>query len=277
MAPTTSDASASTLSMKLLVDTKAQRVLYAEAGKDVVDFLFSLLTLPVGTVVKILSKDAMAGSVGNLYGSVEKLDETYVRSAGVKAALLSPTGGCAGKLLQLPEAPQPPRTQLYRCDERGYTKCFDTVSRSYGTPCQHCCDGRMTVPVQIVGSTTGSGDDAAANAAAALAGAGFVQGIVTYTVMDDLKVAPMSTISGITLLNTFGVTDIGTLQEKTVPLGYEEVTIYTVRDFSSFSLLFPPNAVHSNDVLLQGLEILRVALQSKTVLTDVFLGMKRKA
>jgi hypothetical protein len=42
--------------------------------------------------------------------------------------------------------------------------------------------------------------------------------------LDDLKVAPMSTISGITLLSTFGITDIGMLQEKTVKLGYEEVT-----------------------------------------------------
>jgi len=41
--------------------------------------------------------------------------------------------------------------------------------------------------------------------------------------MDDLKVAPMSTISGITLLNTFGITDIGMLQERTVELGYAEV------------------------------------------------------
>jgi len=52
---------------------------------------------------------------------------------------------------------------------------------------------------------------------------GFVRGVVTYTVMDDLKVAPMSTISGITLLNTFGITDIGMLQERTVELGYAEV------------------------------------------------------
>jgi hypothetical protein len=58
------------------------------------------------------------------------------------------------------------------------------------------------------------------------AGAGFVQGIVTYTVMDNLKVAPMSSISGITLLNTFGVTDIGSLKEKTVQLGYTEVSTY---------------------------------------------------
>ena len=171
--------------------------------------------------MKILSKDAMAGSVGNLYGSVEKLDETYVRSAGVKSALLSPTGGCAGgKLLQLPEAPQPPRTQLYRCDRHNYSQCYDIMSRSTGYPCQQrYCGGKMTVPVQIVGPTTGSGDDEAATA-------GFVQGVVTYTVMDDLKVAPTSTISAITLLiNTFGITDIGTLREKTVQLGYDEVTM----------------------------------------------------
>jgi hypothetical protein len=55
------------------------------------------------------------------------------------------------------------------------------------------------------------------------AAAGFVQGIVTYNVMDDLKVAPMSNISGITLLSTFGVTDLGSLQEKNVQIGYAEV------------------------------------------------------
>ncbi|GJN37451.1 hypothetical protein PR202_gb26407 [Eleusine coracana subsp. coracana] len=35
--------------MKLLIDTKTQRVLFAEAGKDVVDFLFSLLTFADGS------------------------------------------------------------------------------------------------------------------------------------------------------------------------------------------------------------------------------------
>ena len=50
-----------------------------------------------------------------------------------------------------------------------------------------------------------------------------MQGIVTYTVMGDLNIAPMSAISSITLLNTFAVRDLGDLQEKTVQLGYKEV------------------------------------------------------
>ncbi|XVF83481.1 hypothetical protein PTKIN_Ptkin16aG0491300 [Pterospermum kingtungense] len=38
-----------TVSLKLLVDSTNQRVLFAEAGKDFADFLFNILSLPVGT------------------------------------------------------------------------------------------------------------------------------------------------------------------------------------------------------------------------------------
>jgi hypothetical protein len=227
MAPTNPNANSATLSMKLLVDTKAGRVLYAEASKDVVDFLFSLLTLPVGTVVKILSKDSMVGSIGNLYGSVEKLDETYVRSADAKDALLAPAGGYdGGKLLQLPE-PEEPCTEFYRCCNNNYNECYKYLSKVSGTRCKNgSCIGKMTTKLILVDVDSSYGSSGAATAAAQSghgAGKGFVQGVVTYTVMDDLKVAPMSTISGITLLNTFGITDIGSLQEKTVQLGYGEV------------------------------------------------------
>ncbi|KAF3339850.1 hypothetical protein FCM35_KLT15621 [Carex littledalei] len=51
---------------------------------------------------------------------------------------------------------------------------------------------------------------------------GFVKGVVTYTVMDDLSVMPMSTISSVTLLNQFGIKDLSTLQEETVSLGLPE-------------------------------------------------------
>ncbi|KAM0860677.1 hypothetical protein ACQ4PT_046358 [Festuca glaucescens] len=173
MTSTERGSTASKLSMKLLVNSKSHRVLYAEAGKDVVDFLFSLLTLP------------LAGRRGQHHG-------------------------------------------------RSYVTMVD------GTLCPYC-GAKMSTPAQLVQPS------ASAAVSSRAAGAGFVQG-VAYTVMDDLKVAPMSTISGITLLNTFGITDIGSLQEKTVQLGYPE-----------------------------GLEMMKASLQSKTVLTDVFLGKKGKA
>ncbi|KAI4978535.1 hypothetical protein ZWY2020_015288 [Hordeum vulgare] len=104
MADTTGAPSAApiTITMKLLVDTRPPRprVVFAEAGKDAVDFLFSLLTLPAGTAVRLLGKESMAGSVGNLYSSVERLEGSYLRPGFGKDALLchaveaSPSSAC---------------------------------------------------------------------------------------------------------------------------------------------------------------------------------------
>eukprot|EP00261_Vitis_vinifera_P038660 XP_019079903.1 PREDICTED: uncharacterized protein LOC100250229 isoform X1 [Vitis vinifera] len=71
---------------------------------------------------------------------------------------------------------------------------------------------------------------------------GFVRGVVTYMVMDDLVVKPMSTISSITLLNKFNVKEVGALEK--------------VVDFT----------------MAEGLKLLKASLQSKAVLTGLFLG-----
>lgn len=48
-------------------------------------------------------------------------------------------------------------------------------------------------------------------------------GVVTYMVMDDLEVKPMSIISGITMLNEFSVKELGGVEEKVVYQGMNEV------------------------------------------------------
>ncbi|KAL7612600.1 hypothetical protein Lser_V15G08702 [Lactuca serriola] len=53
-------------------------------------------------------------------------------------------------------------------------------------------------------------------------GGGFVKGVVTYMVSDDLVVKPMSTISSITMLNKFNVKEVGCLEEKVVSLEMKE-------------------------------------------------------
>ncbi|KAF7052044.1 hypothetical protein CFC21_060203 [Triticum aestivum] len=232
---TGSTAATTTLSMKLLVDTKGRRVLFAEAGKDVVDFLFSLLALPIGTVVKLIGAKSMVGSAGDLYRSVEKLDGTYVQPGAAKEEILRPVmarSPANSALLGLP-APTPPpapSNRFFKCSIASYSVCRDYVTDVSGTKCPRCSNA-MTTQIQYA-PPAGAAD-------------GFVRGVVTYTVMDSLAVSPMSAISSITLLNTFAVTDLTALQEKTVQIGYKE-----------------------------GLEILKASLQSKTVLTDVFLGNK---
>ena len=56
------------VSLKLLIDTESKRVLFAEAGKDFIDFLFHILALPVGTFIPLLKKQGMVGSLGSIYG-----------------------------------------------------------------------------------------------------------------------------------------------------------------------------------------------------------------
>ncbi|PKI74668.1 hypothetical protein CRG98_004995 [Punica granatum] len=50
------------VSIKLLIDRKNDVVLFAEAGKDFVDFLFHILALPIGTVIRLLKKTGMPSS-----------------------------------------------------------------------------------------------------------------------------------------------------------------------------------------------------------------------
>ncbi|CAO2199050.1 unnamed protein product [Urochloa humidicola] len=245
------------LTMKLLVDTKSQRVLLAEAGKHVVDFLFSLLALPVATAVALVGTEDMVGSFGNLYASVDKLDATYVQPGAAKDALLRQTVAASPQastitnsfLLRLPEPPssahgQKPNT-LYRCTSSYNSGCRSYVACACGKPCPSCNCPMTTIANYLPPSGPVSSSGQAATQGAAQ---GFVQGVVKYTVTDSLTVTPMSAISSITLLNTFAVTDIAALQEKTVQIGYAE-----------------------------GLEILKASLRSKTVLTDVFLGKKAPA
>ncbi|CAL2234290.1 unnamed protein product [Prunus armeniaca] len=67
-----------------------KKVLFAEASKDFVDFLFTLLSLPIGTVIRLLSRKHMVGCLGKLYDSLENLNDTYLQPNLNKDVLLKP-------------------------------------------------------------------------------------------------------------------------------------------------------------------------------------------
>ncbi|CAN1284283.1 hypothetical protein LINPERPRIM_LOCUS18571 [Linum perenne] len=90
--------SASKVTLKLLIDKRTNRVVYGEAGKDFVDFLFTILSLPLGTATKLLSKEnKMVGTLGNLYRSIEELSDTYIQPRQRKDRVLNPTGDKKGE------------------------------------------------------------------------------------------------------------------------------------------------------------------------------------
>ncbi|GMI87022.1 hypothetical protein like AT5G01130 [Hibiscus trionum] len=109
---------AATVSLKLLIDSKGQRVLFAEADKDFVDFLFNILLLPVGTVIRLLTKEGMVGCIGNLYRSVENLGDAYIQQTTTRDNLLKPTYSsslAADVPLLLPNIQSSKPQGLYRC------------------------------------------------------------------------------------------------------------------------------------------------------------------
>ncbi|KAH6774707.1 hypothetical protein C2S51_013111 [Perilla frutescens var. frutescens] len=209
------------VSMKLLIDTKTKRVLFAEAGKDCVDFLFNILSLPVATIIRLLQAQGMVGSLPNLYKSLENLNDTYIQPNQSKDTFLKPATSSSVPLLALTDAPM----------GKNFYRCHSYVSDSSTAVCPSCRQS-MTTSMTYVAPPVVQG---------AAVGVGIVKEVVTYMVMDDLVVKPMSTISSITLLNKFSVKDVGALEEKVVHLGMNEA-----------------------------IKMLKTSLQSKKVLTDVF-------
>ncbi|RWR95485.1 DUF674 domain-containing protein [Cinnamomum micranthum f. kanehirae] len=257
------------MSVKLLVDKSSHKVLFAEAGKGFVDLLFSLLGLPLGSAIRLLTdKSSIDVSISKLCHSVDNLSEAYIRSGLTKTSLLNlvtPSLSTTSSSSQTP----PLLLQSSSSDAKTATKRYYTCStgsnhrqvcrlafssgqnpgRLYldpvrwyvsdvkGSACPLCSQA-MEYEIGYVAPPSADG-----KGVGSMEEKGFVKGgTVTYMVTDDLEVMPMSTISSITLLTKFNVRDVGALEEKVVEVGMEEV-----------------------------LSLLKASLQSKTALTDTFL------
>ncbi|KAK0592709.1 hypothetical protein LWI29_024071 [Acer saccharum] len=214
--------------LKLLIDTKGQRVLFAEAGKDFVDFLFYLLSLP---------EEGDVGCLTDLYQSLENLNETYMQPNQNKISMLNPKSSLNSNGLPLmlsDNHDQSTAGKFYLC---GY---YNHVSDVYNSICPCGSGYRMTKVLTFVNSSAAANSSTGTTAAVE---GGFVKGVVTYMVMDNLEVKPMSTISSIALLNEFNVQNVRSLKEKIVVLGVDE-----------------------------GMKLLKASLECKTVLSSIFLG-----
>ncbi|KAI9387670.1 hypothetical protein POPTR_010G210500v4 [Populus trichocarpa] len=185
----------SKMSLKLLIDSKHNKVVFAEAGKDFVDFLLTLLALPLGTVIQLLTKSTMIGCISSLYGSLEKLDESYLQPNQNKDSLLksSITTQVTNPNFLLPDTKKPENRKS------GITRY-------------------MSQEVKFVGTNVSASTDTPASDQ----DGGYVKGLVTYMVTGDLSVSPMSMVSGVGLLNKFDIKDFGVLEEKVVEFGINE-------------------------------------------------------
>ncbi|CAI9273522.1 unnamed protein product [Lactuca saligna] len=208
------DSSSSKVSLKLLINSKTKQVLFAEANKEFVDFLFYILSLPVGTVIRLLSKNSMVGSLGNLYDSIENLSDMYMQPNQSKDSVLNPNivNYGANEALLLPPIDFVPKARkFYKCPS--HNTC---VTDNPTAVCPSCNSKMSTEVAYVKGSNSVTGT---------VETGGFVKGVVTYMVMDDLEVKPMSTISSLTMLNKFNVKEVGGLEEKVVSLEMKKASM----------------------------------------------------
>ncbi|XP_050250351.1 uncharacterized protein LOC126697403 isoform X4 [Quercus robur] len=227
------------VSLKLLINRESRRVLYAEASKDFIDFLFHILVFPVGSYIPLLKKQEIVGSFHNIYKSIENLSSAYLQPNVKKETILNPKVHIADVTgddvpLLLPNIESSTSTKFYRCASSSLG-CDEYVAYDFSAICPWC-ESVMNCEVSFV-------DLPSATNKYSFSESGYVKGLVSYMVMDDLEVKPMSIVSStITLLNRFNVKETAALEEKVVYLGMDE-----------------------------GVKLLNASLQSKTVLTDVFL------
>ncbi|KAM6584255.1 hypothetical protein CsatB_011257 [Cannabis sativa] len=120
------------MNVKLWFSKSTKRVICIEAEEDFVDFLFSFLTIPLGSVLKLLKeKNSLLGSIDNLYKSVQESSDI---SPKCKEMLLSPKVermfGCESLLL-LEVNEEVAQTEF------SYNKCYACCLQNKTTCC--CC------------------------------------------------------------------------------------------------------------------------------------------
>ncbi|KAJ1389609.1 hypothetical protein SESBI_38126 [Sesbania bispinosa] len=240
MAASASDEQVHKAPLTVLVDKERNRVLFAEAGKEFVDVLFSFLTLPLGTIARLIAKESNMqpvrfGSLSSLYQSVADLEE-HLSTPTCKEMLLQPRNSmeayCQPLKLNIDDTP----IQYFVCEDcyrkRGVLMVRDRFARRVsGESClstfrnQKCDCGKLLDKVFSPENLTTEN--------------GFVKETAKFIISDDLYVMP----------NVFGAT-VQLFQK----LG--------VHDF---------DAIEKQNVV----DLLKFLLLSKTPLTDLILNQKQ--
>ncbi|RWR96795.1 hypothetical protein CKAN_02619700 [Cinnamomum micranthum f. kanehirae] len=198
------------ISLKLVVDKKMNRVVFAESDNDFVDVLLSFLTMPIGTIIRLTGKESKIGGMSTLYESVEDLDVSLLQTEACKKMLLYPKNSseehCKNLKVNVDDT-EP--TKYYVCSWDCCAKKHQLVSTFYNAQCG--CGQSMKK--QMIFNKKPE----------FFASRVFVKGNMRFIIRDDLQVFPVSMNSTFTLLDELGISDASVLEERNVNIGSAEV------------------------------------------------------
>lgn len=213
--------------LKLLIHKQQERVLYAEANSDFVDVLFSFLTLPMGTIVRFLSKHSNTtqppaiGSFNNLYESIAGLEAQYFATEACKVMLLNTRNSAEAECRKLKiNIDDIKPAEFFTCEDMCCIRnnMIAYVSNCSSGKCKNC--SRFLNQKAYFTAATAENQQGV-----------FVPPTTSFIITDDLSVLPNIPASTLEMLKNSGITDFGVLEERTLNLGYSEVH----RIFISFS------------------------------------------
>jgi len=201
------------VSLKLLLNEKGNKALFAEAGKDFVDILCSFLTFPLGTIARLVEKESGIGPVtvgclNSLYHSVSDLGEEYMWSETTKQILLQPSNFaedyCNTLKLNIDDT-QP--TKYFACTNSNVCYYRDMTSSTYKDKYKCRCGHSFTLPVFLKHFRQG-----------------FVNGVTTFVITDDLTIKPNCIdYTSFSLFQEFGIKNPSSVKEVVLNVTKEKV------------------------------------------------------
>jgi len=231
MAASSATKSVEKVTLRVMVDKERNKILYAEAGKDFIDALFSFLTLPLGTIARLVAEESNIepvkfGSISSLYQSVVNLDEQYVWSRTCKEMLLEPRNSMEAYCQKL-------KLNIDNTEPMKHFICgnWDCVRKERGNllstfrnqlcSCGKVMDKVLSPPPQPDRLSLGSG---------------FVKETAAFIISDDLYVMPNLFGTVIQLLHRLEISDIGAITEKTVYISKKEACFLMQLSFELYYL-----------------------------------------
>ena len=214
-----------TIPLKILVDKQNNKVVAVEATKDFVDTLFSFLSLPLGTIIRLLNNsnndqedsesEPLLGCITNLYQSVETLTPNDVWNSVCKHMLLCPRNPCEPLCLKLfvNIDDTEPTPKVLVCDSCNKFTTFRNLDCACGNPIN-------MVPHDL--DLEGKGNNSNVNVDAK-SGVFVKENGSLFLVFDDLTVVPSSLVTSMQMLLQLGYSDLTQLEEVTQNIGKQEV------------------------------------------------------
>ncbi|KAL3635461.1 hypothetical protein CASFOL_020008 [Castilleja foliolosa] len=201
-------------SLSVLVNKQRTKVLYAEIDSDFADILLSFLTLPLGTIVRILGKhygdeSPVVGSLTNLYQSLSNLNSDLFCTESCKQMLLNPRKSIRNELCKLKLNVDDTRmTKYFKCPDKD-CRCKRTPNLGLYYDTSKCDCGNFALNYDMGDLEVTSGV--------------YTKSTTSFLISDDLQIVPSETEYAIRILTGLGITVTNSTVLMDVTFGFNQV------------------------------------------------------